>query len=70
MGRGGGGGGTLGAGKGGRGRLDFCLVAVFRFDSRGLGGNLGVPLILGGREGGPGPGLCCAAEGPEQESQY
>ena len=63
MGRGGGGGGALGAGKGGRGRLDFCRVAVLRFDSRGFGGNLGVPLILGGREGGP-------AAGPEQESHY
>ena len=65
MGSGGGGGGTLGAGKGGRGRLDFCLVAVFRFDSIGLGGSLGVPLVFGGSEGGPGPGLGWPAGGPE-----
>ena len=54
LGRGGGGGGTRGAGRGGRGRLDFCLLAVLMLDSLGLGGSLGVPLVLGGREGGQG----------------
>ena len=46
--------GWEGAGRGGRGRLDFCLVTVLMFDSVGLGGSFGVPLVLGGREGGPG----------------
>ena len=69
LGRGGGGGGTRGAGRGGRGRLDFCLLAVLMLDSLGLGGSLGVPLVLGGREGGQGGpggpvvGLCR----PEQQ---
>ena len=61
MGRGGGGGGTLGGGKGGSGLLlppdwtGACLTDDE--DSRGLGGNLGVPLTLGGSEGGSLVGL-------------
>ena len=53
LGRGGGGGGTRGGGRGGSGLLPpapGCCRALL--DSRGFGGNLGVPRVLGGREGG------------------
>ena len=53
LGRGGGGGGTRGGGRGGSGLLPpapGCCRALL--DSRGFGGSLGVPRVLGGREGG------------------